>query len=481
MKREMDIAIVGAGFGGIAMGIALKNAGFPEFRLFEKSAAPGGVWRDNTYPGVACDVPSVLYSYSFEQDYPWSKRYAPGDEIRDYIEHCAGKYGIADRISFECGLKSAAFDEQEARWRLEFDTGETSEADIVISAMGLFNRARLPELPGVDRFKGPGFHSSQWNHDIDLTGKRVAVVGTGASAIQFVPAIAPEVRSLLVFQRSAQYVTPKIASRGADDFDSAAPPEERRKERREIYQEMVNNSDRRYSSEKTRAAQQGFLDYLEKTVPDPELRAKLTPDYPFGCKRVLRSDDWYPALMRDNVELIHAEVTEILPHGLVAAGETYRDIDVIIYNTGFRTTEYLAPVDFTGIGGEKLQASWRGGPEAYLGMTVAGFPNLFIMYGPNTNLAGSIIHMLECQARYITEAIQALDAKKTRSVMVRKERQDAFNADIQKRLSESTMTANNCLNYFQTETGKVVTQWPGSTQDYTVATAQLDENDFIWR
>ncbi|MEK9685370.1 MAG: NAD(P)/FAD-dependent oxidoreductase [Rhodospirillaceae bacterium] len=478
--NELSIAIIGAGFGGIAMGIALKNAGHKNFQIFEKSATLGGVWRDNIYPGVACDVPSVLYSFSYEQDFPWSKRYAPGAEIQQYLEHCADKYGISQHILYEHELKSAEFSDEKNSWRLSFRKRKSVDSNIVISAMGLFNRAYLPNLEGAASFQGPSFHSSNWNQKLDLKGKHIAVVGTGASAIQFVPEIAPIAGSLLVFQRSAQYVTPKIAARGSDIFDTTVPLAERQRERQEIYQEMVNNSDRRYSLKKTQDAQNGFTNYLKSVIKDPDFLAKVTPRYPFGCKRVLRSDDWYPALLRENVALIPEEVTKILPSGLVAGDKTYEGIEVIIYNTGFQTTEYLAPVDITGAEGISLRDQWSAGAEAFLGMAISGFPNFFIMYGPNTNLSGSIIHMLECQANYILQAITKLGDRRAVSLTVRKDRQDIFNATIQKRISESTMTANNCLSYFQTETGKVVTQWPGSTEDYTEATKTFDQDDFIW-
>ena len=462
------------------MGIELQRAGYSGFKIFERSTEIGGVWRDNRYPGVACDVPSVLYSYSFEQNHAWSKRYAPGIEIKSYLENCAQKYGILDKICFGHKLETAKFDEQKRGWDLDFEGQNTFSADILVSAMGLFNRPRLPNLPGPHQFRGDSFHSSNWNHDTDLCGKRVAVVGTGASAIQFVPEIAPIVGSLLIFQRSAQYVTPKIASRGKDHLDSCITLQQRQKERREIYEEMVNNSDRRYSIEKTKHVQEGFIKYLKTVVPNDKLRSDLTPDYPFGCKRVLRSDDWYPALSRVNVELIPHEVTKILPDGVAAGGREFKNIDVIIYNTGFQTTEYLSPVNLFGANGISLRKIWKDGPEAFLGMTVSGFPNFFMMYGPNTNLSGSIIFMLECQARYIGEAITILDKTKNTTLEVLEEKQLSFNANIQKRLNESTMSAENCLSYFQTKTGKIVTQWPGSTEDYAKATARLDTSDFIW-
>lgn len=463
------------------MGIELQRAGYSSFKIFEKSNELGGVWRDNRYPGVACDVPSVLYSYSFEQNHPWSKRYAPGSEIKTYLKNCVQKYGLLDKLFFGHKLKTARFDNQKRNWNVKFEGQNTLKADIVISAMGLFNRPRLPNLAGLDQFQGESFHSSNWNHDVNLSGKRVAVVGTGASAIQFVPEIAPIVRSLMIFQRSAQYVTPKIGSRGEDHLDFPITLKQRRKERREIYEEMVKNSNRRYSIEKTRNVQEAFIKYLETVVPDDDLRSHLTPDYPFGCKRVLRSDNWYPSLSRDNVELIPHTVSKILPHGLAAGGREFNNIDVIIYSTGFRTTEYLSPVNLFGVDGIPLREIWKDGPEAFLGMTVSGFPNFFMMYGPNTNLSGSIIFMLECQAHYIGEAITTLDKTKNTSVEVLEEKQQSFNLNIQKRLNESTMTSTNCLSYFQTRTGKIVTQWPGSTEDYARATARLDTSDFIWK
>lgn len=481
MKDNPPITIIGAGFGGIAMGIALKQAGIDDFLILEKSYEIGGVWRDHRYPGIACDVPSVLYSYSFEQDYPWSQRYAPGAEIQTYLKFCADKYDVAPRIRFGAEIAEARFNDGTSGWTIGLTDGSALTSKILISAMGLFNKPRLPGLPGMDRFEGAQFHSGRWDHAVDLRGKRIAVVGTGASAIQFVPKIAPEAEKLLIFQRSAQYVTPMLAGRGANKFDPAMPIDQRQRERQEMFDQMVENAGRRYSPEMTAKAQKGFLDYLAECVPDPELRRKLTPAYPFGCKRVLRSDDWYPALCCDNVDLYDTPATAILPDGVETKDRQHHGIDVIIYNTGYRTTEYLSPVTFTGREGCDLNEAWADGAEAYLGMSITGFPNFFLLYGPNTNLSGSIIHMLECQAAYVTQAIQELNQRPANSVEVRADIQSAFNARIQEKISRSTMTAENCLSYFQTESGKIVTQWPGSMLDYAEITRELHSTDYHWR
>ena len=306
------------------------------------------------------------------------------------------------------------------------------------------------------------------------------MVGTGASAIQFVPEIAPIVGSLLDFQRSApNTLLPKSPLEERITSTHALLCSSARKKRREIYEEMVNNSDRRYSIEKTKHVHENFIKYLKTVVPNDELRSSNSR-LSLRLQTRLRSDDWYPALSRVNVELIPHEVTKILPDGVAAGGREFKNIDVIIYNTGFQTTEYLSPVNLFGANAISLRKIWKDGPEAFLGMTVSGFPNFFMMYGPNTNLSGSIIFMLECQARYIGEAITTLDKTKNTTLEVL-EKKLSFNANIQKRLNESTMSAENCLSYFQTKTGKIVTQWPGSTEDYAKATARLDTSDFVWK
>jgi len=463
-----SIVICGAGFGGIGLAILLKRAGFHAITLLERAADIGGVWRDNTYPGAACDVPAALYSYSFEPRYPWSGPYPPQAEILGYLKHCVAKYGIAPHIEFNAEVARAAFDAPAGRWRIETRDGGRLEADVFVSAVGLFNKPIVPDLPGRADFRGPQFHSARWDRACPLDGKTVAVIGTGASAIQFVPTIAPNVKQLYVFQRSTQYVVPKAM---AARFRNPCL------ERLRVYFNFERGIPRRGSERLTAKAENGWRAYLAKVVPDPELRRKLTPAYPLGCKRVLISNDWYPALQRPNVELIDAAVDAILPHGVHARDGSVREVDAIIYGTGFAPTEYLTPMAIAGLDGRELNAAWREGAEAYLGITVSGFPNFFMMYGPNTNVAGSIVYMLESQARYIVRAVRTIARKRVR-LNVRADAQSRFNAELQRRLSKTVLVHHTCHSYFRTASGKVTTNWPGFMFEYRRRTSRVRLRDY---
>lgn len=476
-SSSLDIAIIGAGFGGIGLAVQLKRAGFDNFTIFERATDVGGVWRDNTYPGAACDVPSRMYSFSFEQEFPWSERFGQQPEILTYLKHCAEKFGILPQIRFDTEIRDAAFDAETNKWRISTAGGEDVMADLLVSAVGLFNQPFIPDLPGRKNFGGPQFHSSCWDHDCSLDGKTVAVIGTGASAIQFVPEIAPRVGRLLVFQRSPQYVLPRDVrpvSQGRTVLDSMG----RRLDRLCIYVEQEKRTRRRGSPRMTAQGQAAFLARLESEIPDPELRWKLTPSYPLGCKRVLQSNDWYPALLRDNVEVIDRPVTQIDATGVSTGDGGHFDTDVIIYGTGFTPTKYLTPLTITGMDGTDLNQAWREGAEAYLGMTVAGFPNFFMMYGPNTNIAGSIIYMLESQARYIVSAARLLRGQRIGRLALRKPVQDAFNRQVQDRLGATVLVADTCHSYFQDPSGKVTTQWPGFMYQYRRLTRRIRRSDF---
>lgn len=476
------IVIIGSGFGGIAMAIALKRAGFGEFSIIERSGDIGGVWRDNGYPGAACDVPSRLYCYSFEQDYDWSAAFAPQAEIYEYLRRCADKYGVRPHVRFNTEIAGAVFDERAGNWSLTTTAGETIEADVVISAMGLFNRPKLPDIPGREAFAGVQFHSSRWNHDYALDGKSVAVIGTGASAIQFVPEIAKIVGRLAVFQRTPHYIMPKeqrgTAPAERSRFQRSALG--RALERFRIFYNMEKGTRRRSSLAMTEAAERVFLKGLERQVPDPALRAKLTPDYHLGCKRVLRSDDWYPALQRPNVELVTTPIERIDATGITTADGNHRDFDAIIHGTGFTPTDFLSPVKLTGLNGLTLDDAWRDGAEAYLGVTVSGFPNFFIMYGPNTNLSGSIVFMLESESRYIVRCLRAMRRRGARYMAVDGAAQRRHNAEIQSRIAQTVIMDDNCHSYFRTETGKVTTQWPGYLTEYRLRTSRVHAGDYVF-
>jgi cation diffusion facilitator CzcD-associated flavoprotein CzcO/acetyl esterase/lipase len=474
------VAIIGAGFGGIGLGMTLKRAGIDSFEIFEKAEGIGGVWRDNTYPGAACDVPSHLYSFSFEPNPDWSRRYSPQPEILDYLERCVEKYGIGPNLRLGTEVSRAQFDEGSGRWRIETAGGETVEADVLVSACGQLSRPALTRIEGSDRFAGPIFHTARWDHGVKLDGKRVAVIGTGASTIQVVPAIAERVGQLDVYQRSAPYVIPKK--------DRPYMPWERRLFRwfpparlfarftQWLLFEVFISAFNQFRAVGRLVARM-FERNLDDQVSDPELKRALTPDHVLGCKRVLISPDYYPTLERPNVELVTQGVRELTKRGVVADDGTERPVDVIVLSTGFESNRFLSPMEIRGRGGLDLNEVWRDGAKAYLGMTVAGFPNLFVMYGPNTNLgSGSIIFQLESQMAYIADAVERL--RRTGGwLSVRPDVQEAFDREMQSRLSTSVWQTG-CNNWYVDEHGRNTNNWPGFTLEYRRRTRRLDPSDY---
>jgi cation diffusion facilitator CzcD-associated flavoprotein CzcO len=475
------VAIVGGGFSGIGMGIALKRAGIDSFTILERADRIGGVWRDNTYPGAACDVPSHLYSYSFEPNHLWSRRFSPQPEILAYLERCVEKYRLAEHLRLGAAVTAAEFDEHRGRWTLRTAAGEKLEAEALVAASGQLSRPVRPPLAGLERFEGPAFHSARWDHDLDLRGKRVAVIGTGASAIQFVPRIAPLVERLHLFQRSAPYVIPKP--------DRPYRGWQRRLWRRfpqlqaisrfyvwgllEVFIAGFIRTPRVMS-----VARRGFERQLREQIPDPELRRALTPDYEMGCKRILVSSEYYEALARPNVEVVTDPVREVRASGVVDASGVERAVDAIIFGTGFAANDFLAPMEVRGLGGRELNQAWRDGAEAYLGICVSGFPNMFILYGPNTNLgAGSIIYMLEQQIAYSVAALSALSGSGAAYLDLREDVQRRFSRELQRRL-DSTVWQSGCTSWYVNEAGRNVNNWPGFMSEYRRRTARLDLEDY---
>jgi cation diffusion facilitator CzcD-associated flavoprotein CzcO len=395
------VAIVGTGFGGIAAAVRLKQAGLEDVVLFERSDDVGGVWRENTYPGAACDVPSHLYSLSFAPKADWSRRFAPQAEIHQYLRDVARDFDVLRHVRFRTEVRAAAFDEERGTWRLTLSGGEEHETDVLIAATGQLSRPSTPDVPGLDRFTGTMFHSAQWDHGHDLSGKRVAVLGTGASAIQFVPAIAARTARLSVFQRSAPYVLskPDRAYRPRAQRAFARVPGLLRLSREgnylsnELRSLGFNTEPRLLFAHRAR-----YRKHLRTVVPDPELRQKLMPSDPMGCKRILMSNDWYQTLQQPQVEVVPEPITEVRAHSVVTVDGAEREVDTIILGTGFAATEFLLPMRVTGRDGRDLHERWKDGASAYLGTVVPGFPNLFVLYGPNTNLGhNSILVMLEAQ------------------------------------------------------------------------------------
>jgi cation diffusion facilitator CzcD-associated flavoprotein CzcO len=475
-SRRPTVAILGAGAGGIAMGIKLRRAGY-DFTIYEKSDGVGGTWRDNGYPGAACDVPSHLYSFSFELNPWWSRTYATQPEILAYLERCTDQYGIRPHLRTGVAITEARWSETAQHWELETATGESFTADVVVSGLGMLNVPVIPDIPGAARFRGRSFHSSRWDDSKSLAGERVASIGTGASAIQYVPAIAPEVEHLTVFQRTPIWITPRIdkAFTAHEQRRFARVPGAARIHRWKIWW-TYERASFQASSEQTAMQTALAQSYLERKIADPELRAKLTPDYPVGCKRPLISRDWLPALTRPNVRLVTEPIDEITERGIRTVDGEEHSVDTIIYGTGFRANEYLTTVDFYGRGGRRLRDDWQGGAEAFLGLTVAGYPNLFLLYGPNTNGVNSIIFMHEAQANYVMSALRTLRRRclgtRAGSLDVRRGTMDRYNRRIQAAMAGTVWTAG-CRNYFRAPNGKVVTQLPYSGGRYWARTRFL--------
>ena len=480
-----DIAIIGTGFSGIGMAIRLLQRGVADFTVFEKASCVGGTWRDNTYPGVACDVPSHLYSFSFAPNPSWSRMFSPGPEIRAYLERCATDFGVLPHVRFGSEVVRAAWLPTRQRWELRLSTGETWHARVLVAGMGGLHRPAYPDIPGRDRFAGLALHSALWRDDVDLTGKRVAVIGTGASAIQFVPQIAPHAKELLVFQRTAPWVMAK-ADRPIE------PWEQRLFARWPVVQKLVRAAI--YTMLEVRVpgftrlpwalavAQRWALRHLHAQVPDAALRAKLTPDYTMGCKRVLLSNDYYPALTRPNVTVVTDRIAEIRPGGLTLADGTQHDVDVLLYGTGFQATDPMPPGVVFGRDGRDIVETWRDGPQAFQGTTVSGFPNLFLLMGPNTGLGhSSMVYMIESQITYVLAALDAMRARRADAVDVRLDVQDAFNAELQAKLAETVWQSGGCRSWYQHASGRNVVLWPGFTWAFRQLLAEFhaDEYEFL--
>ncbi len=480
-----QVIIIGAGMSGLCMGVRLKALGIEDFLILEKSAGVGGTWHDNTYPGACCDVPSVLYSYSFEPNPNWSRKYSPQGEIRAYFEHCADKYGLRERLRLSTAVSSAEFDEASGEWLVTLENGEQLRARAVVSGLGQLNIPRTPAFAGADTFTGEQFHSARWRHDIDLKGKRVAVIGNAASALQFIPHIAREAAQLHVYQRSANYVVKR------NDRDYTAGEKRRfarwpwlqKLHRAAVYLrgELLFYPVLRNSRLLRPLWEKWAREHLEEHIDDPVLRRQLTPDYPVGCKRILVADDYYQAFARDNVELVTAAITGVDDAGVLSADGVARPVDVIIYGTGFNTSAMLSGVNFVGSDGRSLAEAWQQGAEAYRGVCVAGFPNLFMLYGPNTNLgSNSIIFMVERQVDYVAACIEKLLTHDLRALAVNPAAMRAYNDHMQGELAGTVWVAN-CDSWYKNAAGKVVNNWPNSTLYYWWHMRSPDFADFDMR
>jgi cation diffusion facilitator CzcD-associated flavoprotein CzcO len=476
---DHEVLIIGAGFGGLAAAIELKRSGLADFVVLERHDAIGGVWCANTYPGAACDVPSEIYSFSYALKPNWSRRFGTQPEIQQYLVDVARDHGLEDHVRLRCDVVDAAWDEGAATWGVTLADGERLSCRALICATGQLSRPAVPDVPGRETFTGAQFHSAEWDHDVDLSGRRVAVVGGGASAVQVVPAIAGTAGHVTVVQRSPMWIVPKYDWRqGWLERHLMRVPGVARARHNLMWWKFEANAPLIWRTSKpVRLLVEARLRRMIRAKVGRELAAKVTPDYAFGCNRVLLSSAWYPTLARPDVDVVAAGVERVTPDGIVAADGTAVDADVIVWCTGFTPTEYLAPMRITGRDGAELRARWRGGPEAYLGMTTPGFPNLFMVYGPNTgSLTNTIIFLLEKQAAYIRQAIAHLRATDA-WIDVRAERHELFNRTLQHRLSRTVFTTG-CPGWYATADGKVTTVWPGSHIAYAKATATFAPDDF---
>lgn len=477
LPGHVHVAIIGAGFGGLGAGIRLREAGVADFVILERAGAVGGTWRDNTYPGCACDVPSHLYSFSFAPNPRWTRSFSGQAEIWRYMEDVTDRYAVRDHIRFGTEVTEARWDGESARWKLRTSRGMLT-ADVLVTATGPLSEPSLPGIPGLEDFPGDVFHSARWNHDYDLAGKRVAVVGTGASAIQIIPEIQPMVRRLVLFQRTPAWVLPRIdrpITRAEKWLYGHFPPAQRLA-RAGIYLARESNVAGFVKwPGLLKAAQRLALANLARSVPDPDLRAKLTPGYVMGCKRILLSNSYYPALTRPNVDVVAAGLAKVDGSTLTASDGTAHDADAIIFATGFHVTDMPIAKRVYGADGRSLAETWGADWRALRGTTVAGFPNLCMIIGPNTGLGhSSLIHIIESQLNYIVEYVRTLGRLGAAGLDARPAAQDRWYADVERRMASTVWTTGGCVSWYLNSEGRNPTLWPGSTLAFRRATRRVD-------
>jgi 4-hydroxyacetophenone monooxygenase len=500
-RSSFRVLIIGAGMSGLLAGIRLQEAGIP-FVIVEKNPNVGGTWYENTYPGCRVDSPNHTYSYSFRpQD--WPQHFSPQQVLLDYFERCASDYGLREHIRFETEVTSARFDEQRGVWQAELqlpDGGsDRIEANAIISAVGQLNRPLLPDIPGRDDFEGPSFHSARWDHDQDLRGKRVGVIGTGASAFQFVPIIAEEAAEVTVFQRTPPWVVPNpdyfqdvpegkhwllnhlpyydkwfrfsVFWRTAEGLLAAVRQDP----------DWQGDTERAVSAENDMARSLLAANIGAIVGDDPDLLAKTIPDYPFGAKRALIDDGrWLHALKRDNVKLLDEPIERITPSGIRTRGGTEHEFDVIVYGTGFQASRFLTPMKVYGRDGAELQDVWKGEPRAYLGVTIPGFPNLFCCYGPNTNIVvnGSIVFFSECEVRYILGCLALLLERGHAALDCRREAHDAYNQRIDAGNAQMAWGLSSVNTWYKNQSGRITQNWPFTLLEFWELTKQPDPDDY---
>ena len=481
--KGLSVGIIGAGPGGLALGIFLSKAGFRDFTIFDREDGVGGTWRINTYPGLACDVKSHLYSYSFDLNANWSRLWSGQPEILDYFEQCAQRYELGGNLQLNTEITSAHWDAGGEGWQLTTSTGERFTFDVVVSAIGLFTQPVLPDLLEEEPFTGTLMHTARWDHAVDLRDARVAVLGTGSTASQLVPEVAKFARKVYSVQRSPTWILPK-PDRPYTDREKwvfAHVPLAKKIYRTRLWLRSESNiSVIENGSDKTQEFRGIALRVLEATVPDEELRRKLTPDHPFGCKRLVFATDYLQALTQPHVEVVSSPARSLRARSLVTDDGTELDVDVVLCATGYAAADYLGQIDVVGEGGVTLRETWSDGAYAYLGMAVPGFPNFFMLYGPNTNVgSNSVIFMLEAQARYIVHALSYMRRRRRSYVAVRPATMADFIAKIDEWM-EGTVWLTRCINYFRAANGRVVTQWPRSARTFWGMTRRFRPADYTF-
>lgn len=483
LPSKVDIVVIGTGFAGVCMGIQLLKNGFTDFIILERANDVGGTWRDNTYPGAACDVHSSLYSFSFEPNPNWTRMFSDHKEIYDYTWHCVRKYGLEKYIRFEHSILGGDYDAAKAEWTINMTHGSIL-CNKWVNGMGPLNRPVFPNLGGVADFNGTSFHTSKWNHTYDLTDKKVAIVGTGASAIQIVPSIAQKVKELTLFQRTAAWIIhkPDRKMTKTEKWLFKHIPFIQKLYRWHVYwQNEVTAIVLVYMPCLARYIQGLGIKQLHRGIKSKTLRQKLKPNYSMGCKRILLSNHFYPALERSNVHLNTDGILRISENGIVDKGGRETKVDCIIYATGFEAADFPAWFKVSGNKGQQLMDVWKDGPEAYLGTTVSGFPNMFMLIGPNTGLGHtSMTIMIEASVQYTISCLKALRDKNAKSMDVKPEVQAAFNIDIQKKLAKTVWMTGGCKSWYISKTGKNTSLWPGFTFSYINRTKKVKADEYFF-
>jgi cation diffusion facilitator CzcD-associated flavoprotein CzcO len=477
------LIIIGAGFAGLGAAHRLKQAGEHDFIILERADDVGGVWRENRYPGCACDVESHLYSFSFAPNPNWTRHFSPQPEIWAYLQDCANRFGLVSHLHLNEGVSALQWDEGAGEWAVE-TTRAKYRARLVVAAFGFLSEPAIPNLKGIEDFRGRVFHSATWPADFDPRGCRVAVVGTGASAIQLVPAIQPQVARLHVFQRTPPWVIPRpdgpISPRARRLYRML--PLLQKAVRLKIYvqRELFVLGFRHPALMK--ATQRAALRHLDESIQDSDLRRRLTPNYIMGCKRILLSNDFYPSLVQPNVEVVTAGIREVVAEGIVGSDGTCREVDTIIFGTGFQTVDPPFPHSVRGRDGRTLAEAWADSPKSYMGTTVSGFPNFFIMPGPNTGLAhSSVIYMTEAQIEHMLRVIKLMQKRRYDIVEPRASAQQRFTDEMDREMQGTVWTAGGCQSWYLDRTGRNSTLWPGYTFAFRRRAVRLQERDYEWR